>query len=122
MLKLRLFSRRSTPFPPPCPALAAPPPRTPRAHGLTVWLWWAHADDRVSLSVGRAIQQGRMAKGLTQKDLATKINEKPTVINEFESSRALPNPQILGKMERVLGVKLRGKDIGSPLAPPGGAK
>jgi ribosome-binding protein aMBF1 (putative translation factor) len=25
----------------------------------------------VSLSVGRAIQQGRMAKGLTQKDLAT---------------------------------------------------
>lgn len=27
--------------------------------------------DRVSLSVARAIQQGRQAKGLTQKDLAT---------------------------------------------------
>ena len=44
------------------------------------------------------------------------------MVNEFESSKALPNPQILGKMERVLGVKLRGKDIGSPLAPPGPKK
>ena len=55
---------------------------------------------------------------MTQKDLATKINEKIQVVQEFESGKALPNPQVLGKMERVLGIKLRGKDIGKPLAPP----
>lgn len=36
-------------------------------------------------------------------------------INDYEAGRAVPNQQILGKLERSLGVKLRGKDIGSPL-------
>ena len=40
---------------------------------------------------------------------------------EFESGKALPNPQVLGKMERTLGIKLRGKDIGKPLNPPASA-
>ena len=69
----------------------------------------------VSLSVSQAIQKARLAKGFNQKDLATKINEKQGVINEYESGKAIPNPQILGKLERILGVKLRGKDIGSEL-------
>ena len=45
---------------------------------------------------------------LSQKDVAQKVNEKPSVIQDYESSKAIPNPQILGKLERVLGVKLRG--------------
>ena len=56
---------------------------------------------------------------MTQKDLATKVNEKPSVINDYESGRAIPSQQVLAKLERALGVKLRGKDIGSPLGPPG---
>jgi len=36
-------------------------------------------------------------------------------VNEYEAGKAVPNQQILGKLERALGVKLRGKDIGSPL-------
>lgn len=35
------------------------------------------------------------------------INEKPNVINEYESGRAIPNPQILSKLSRVLGVILK---------------
>jgi putative transcription factor len=73
---------------------------------------------KVPPTVGKAIGQGRQAKGMTQKDLGTKINEKPQVIAEYESGKAIPNPQILGKMERALGVKLRGKDIGAPLGGP----
>jgi putative transcription factor len=69
----------------------------------------------VSLTVSKAIQQARLAKGLTQKDLGVKINEKQTMINDYESGKAIPNVQILGKMERILGVKLRGKEIGSEL-------
>lgn len=45
------------------------------------------------------------------------INEKPHIINEYEAGKAIPNNQILGKLERALGVKLRGKDIGTPLQP-----
>ncbi|TRZ12728.1 hypothetical protein HGM15179_014376 [Zosterops borbonicus] len=71
--------------------------------------------DRVSLEVGKVIQQGRQSKGLTQKDLATKINEKPQVIADYESGRAIPNNQVMGKIERAIGLKLRGKDIGKPL-------
>jgi len=73
---------------------------------------------KIAPTVGRAIQDARMEKKLSQKDVAQKINEKPSVIQDYESSKAIPNPQILGKLERVLGVKLRGTDIGKPLAGP----
>lgn len=70
---------------------------------------------KVSPTVGKAIGQSRQAKSMTQKDLGTRINEKPNVIADYESGRAVPSPQILAKMERALGVKLRGKDIGAPV-------
>lgn len=66
----------------------------------------------VSADVKKAILQGRLAKKLTQAQLAQQINEKPQVIQEYEQGKAIPNQQILGKLERVLGVKLRGKGIG----------
>ncbi|KAJ7684756.1 ylMBF1 [Mycena polygramma] len=70
---------------------------------------------KVAPSVGRAIQDARMELKLSQKDVAQKINEKPSVLQDYESSKAIPNAQILGKLERVLGVKLRGADIGKKL-------
>jgi hypothetical protein len=35
------------------------------------------------------------------------INEKPQIIQDYESGKAIPNPQILSKLSRVLGVTLR---------------
>ena len=70
--------------------------------------------ERVSLSLGKTIQQARQAKEWSQKDLATKVNEKVEVIREYENGKAVPNQVILAKMERNLGVKLRGKDMGKP--------
>ena len=55
---------------------------------------------------------------MSQKDLAQKVNEKPSVIQDYESGRAVPNPQILSKLERNLKVKLRGSDIGKKLEGP----
>ncbi|TRM59374.1 multi protein bridging factor 1-domain-containing protein [Schizophyllum amplum] len=72
---------------------------------------------KVPPSVGRAMMAARMELKLSQKDIAQKVNEKPSVIQDYESGRAVPNPQILGKLERALGVKLRGTDIGSKLGP-----
>ena len=72
---------------------------------------------KVDLSVGKAIAKARAEKTppWKQSDLAQKVNEKPSVINDYENGKAIPNQQILAKMERSLGVKLRGKDIGSKL-------
>ncbi|CAB1318513.1 unnamed protein product [Coregonus sp. 'balchen'] len=44
-----------------------------------------------------------------------KINEKPQVIADYECGKAIPNNQVMGKIERAIGLKLRGKDIGLPL-------
>lgn len=44
------------------------------------------------------------------------MNEKPQIIQEYESGKAIPNPQILGKMSRVLGVPLS-KNGPKPAAP-----
>jgi putative transcription factor len=41
----------------------------------------------VDNNVARCIQQGRQAKGLSQKDLATKINEKQQIVNDYEAGR-----------------------------------
>ncbi|KAM6297191.1 endothelial differentiation-related factor 1 isoform X2 [Numenius arquata] len=48
-------------------------------------------------------------------EVGKKINEKPQVIADYESGRAIPNNQVMGKIERAIGLKLRGKDIGKPL-------
>ncbi|KAL1130997.1 hypothetical protein AAG570_012236 [Ranatra chinensis] len=75
--------------------------------------------ETIPLGLGKLIQQTRQARGMSQKDLATKINEKPQVINDYEAGRGIPNQAIIGKMERVLGVKLRGKEQGTTMMPPG---
>ncbi|KAK2964694.1 putative Multiprotein-bridging factor 1a [Blattamonas nauphoetae] len=55
-----------------------------------------------------AIQQARTEKKMTQAQLAQRINEPVKIINEYEQQKGTPNQQILSKLERVLGVKLRG--------------
>merc|ERR1711934_62458 len=69
---------------------------------------------KVSKSMGKWIAQGRQAKGMKQKDLATKINEKPQVINEYESGKAIPNSQIINKIQKALGIYISGKNQGQP--------
>lgn len=80
------------------------------------------ADVHVGLEMGRLIQQTRLQQTMSQKDLAAvgvlctlcsrvltlspslqKINEKVVVVVDYESGRALPNPQIISKLERALG-------------------
>uniref|UniRef100_A0A5B7C6Q8 Putative multiprotein-bridging factor 1b-like n=1 Tax=Davidia involucrata TaxID=16924 RepID=A0A5B7C6Q8_DAVIN len=65
--------------------------------------------ERVPNELKKNIMQARINKKLTQSQLAQVINEKPQVIQEYESGKAIPNQQIITKLERALGVKLRGK-------------
>ena len=63
----------------------------------------------VSQDISRLIIQGRNAKKMNQKQLAQSMAVQVSVIQDYENGKAIPNNQILGKLERVLGVKLRGK-------------
>lgn len=71
--------------------------------------------DTVGKDVGNAIQKKRAELKMKREDLATKINEKPAVVADYENGTVMPNQQVLGKMERVLKVKLRGSNIGDPI-------
>lgn len=53
-----------------------------------------------------ALQKARQAKNLSQKDLALKINVKQSILTEYEQGKAIPDPQIISKLNRVLGIKL----------------
>ena len=61
---------------------------------------------RVGHSFRAELQKARQAKGMSQSDLAKAINEKATVINEYESGKAIPNGQVIQKLNRALGVVL----------------
>lgn len=78
--------------------------------------------NKVGMDTGKVIQAARAAKGWKREEFATKICEKVQVVTDYENGTAIPNNQIFGKMERALGVKLRGKDKGQPLAPPAAKK
>lgn len=45
---------------------------------------------KVDKSLSKAIMQARTAKKMTQKELATAINEKPQVVAEYESGKVSP--------------------------------
>eukprot|EP00401_Gymnodinium_catenatum_P083436 CAMPEP_0117592382 /NCGR_PEP_ID=MMETSP0784-20121206/72048_1 /TAXON_ID=39447 /ORGANISM="" /LENGTH=140 /DNA_ID=CAMNT_0005394191 /DNA_START=93 /DNA_END=511 /DNA_ORIENTATION=+ len=62
--------------------------------------------ETVSQEFKMALQQARLAKKMSQQALATAINEKSSVINEYESGKAIPKGDIINKLNRALGVRL----------------
>jgi len=62
------------------------------------------APPTVSRTLSQQILQARQAKGWTQKELAQKIAEKPDIIRDYESGKAIPNQKIINKLQRALSV------------------
>ena len=68
------------------------------------------APKTVSSTLSKAIIGARTAKKWTRDQLAVKINEKARVIELYETKKAVPDPAVLSKMSRALGVAFR-KDM-----------
>jgi putative transcription factor len=62
--------------------------------------------DTVSHDFKMALQQARLAKRISQAALAQAINEKGSVVNDYESGKAIPNGAIIQKLNKSLGVRL----------------
>ena len=59
----------------------------------------------VSHDLAQKIQQGRLAKKMTRKDLAQRLNVKESVIAEYETGKAIPNGQLLARIRSILAAE-----------------
>ena len=69
--------------------------------------------------VGKHISDRRaqMTPPMTRKQLANKCSMGEPLLATYENGTAKPEQKYLMSLERNLGIKLRGKDIGSDLFP-----
>ena len=51
---------------------------------------------------GKSLQKYRLSQGLTQKDIAQKLNIPAKDINEIESGKMKHNGQLMGKIKRLM--------------------
>ena len=54
--------------------------------------------------------KARTAKGLTQRGTCTRAQVQPTIVQQYETGKAKADVAVLRKMERILCVKLTGKE------------
>lgn len=66
---------------------------------------------RINPMIKQRIIKARTALKIKQKDLAVKIQEQPQLIQSYENGKATANVNVLRKMERILKVKLTGKEF-----------
>ena len=55
------------------------------------------------------IRNARSKIGMTQKDLALKLNEKQTIISKIESGSMRPDEKLIRKLQKELGIVLKEK-------------
>ena len=58
-----------------------------------------------SMEMRKLLQQERMKAKLTQVELAQMCNVKPSIIADYENGKGIPNPIMLGKIERAIRAK-----------------
>lgn len=63
----------------------------------------------ISSSNSKLIQQARLLKKISQKDLANEINKDVKTIQRYESGKAVPERGVMLKIEKALGIKLNKK-------------
>jgi len=73
----------------------------------------------VGTVVGNAIRDRRqkMTPPLKQPELASKAYISVPVLQTYENGTAKPEQKVLGALEKVLGIKLRGDNIGAEKFP-----
>lgn len=67
----------------------------------------ATAIKKIPQNMSQQIIQGRSAKKMKRAQLAQAICEKESVVADYENGKAIINQQILNKIGKVLGIKIK---------------
>lgn len=67
---------------------------------------FARMDTELVEDFGKRIREARQRKGLTQEELARKLNERQSVLSKVEAGTQRPNDDLARKLERELGIAL----------------
>lgn len=61
---------------------------------------------KMNFEVKTAIQQARLARKLSQKELASSLSVQVSVIHSYENGSAIPTNAFISKLEKVLNTKI----------------
>mgnify|MGYP001573285416 FL=1 len=67
----------------------------------------AYEESRLEYEIARAVIRARIEKGLTQKQLADKLNTKQSVISRVESANTTPSLSLLKRLAHALNTTLQ---------------
>ena len=68
-----------------------------------------YEETRLEFEISRAIIAARIKNGLSQKELAEKLNTRQSVISRVENARTIPSLSFLKRLAKVLDVSLQVK-------------
>lgn len=66
-----------------------------------------YEETELEYQIARAIIKARIGKGLSQKELAEKLNTKQSVISRVENAKTTPSLSFLKRLAQVLNVSLQ---------------
>lgn len=66
-----------------------------------------YEESRLEYEIARAVIRARIEKGLTQKQLADKLNTKQSVISRVESANTTPSLSLLKRLAQALNTTLQ---------------
>ncbi len=72
-------------------------------------------EEDVLPSFGELIRRAREAKGWKREDLGRAVNERVSIIEKLEKEEMRPNDVLVPRLERALGIRLRGKVQPTPV-------
>lgn len=64
-------------------------------------------ETRLEYEIARALIKARLEKGLTQAEIAKRMNTKQSVISRVENARTMPSLAFLKRLAQVLDVSLQ---------------
>jgi len=67
----------------------------------------AMRETAIEYEVARAVLEARVTRGLSQKELAAKLNTKQSVISRVENAKTKPSLDFLERLAGVLGYSLQ---------------
>ncbi|MBI2641069.1 helix-turn-helix transcriptional regulator [Candidatus Roizmanbacteria bacterium] len=67
----------------------------------------AYKESELEYQIARALIKARLEQGLTQKELAKKLNTKQSVISRVENAKTIPSLSFLKRLADVLHASLQ---------------